>query len=100
MYRGTTPTITFMLPFDGSWITTLKLCFAQQGELVLEKDLAACVVEENTLQVSLTEAETLLFDDRKGMVEVQLRIGCGDARLASNVIRVSVERILKDGCLV
>ena len=99
MYRGTTPTITFSLPFEGNRITVLSLCFAQLGEVVLEKDLAACIVEENTLQVSLTEKETLLFDAHKGMVEMQLRIGCGDARMASNIMRISVERILKDGCL-
>lgn len=99
MYRGTTPTITFTLPFETSRITALNLCFAQQGEVILEKERAVCKTEGNTLQVSLTEAETLLFDDRKGMVEMQLRVGCGDARMASNIMQVSVEQILKDGCL-
>ncbi len=100
MYRGTTPTITFTLPLDGSRITALNLCFVQQGEIILEKDLAACRIDGNTLQVTLTEKETLLFDDKKGMVEMQLRIGCNNTRMASNIMRVSVERILKDGCLV
>lgn len=99
MYRGTTPTITFTLPFESSRITALNLCFSQQGEVFLEKNLTACKAEGNRLQVSLTEGETLLFDDRKGMAEMQLRIGCGDARMASNIMRFSVERILKDGCL-
>lgn len=99
MYRGTTPTITFRLPFESNRITALNLCFVQQGGVVLQKDLTACKLEENTLQVSLTEAETLLFDDKKGMVEMQLRIGCGETRMASNIMRLSVERILKDGCL-
>ena len=99
MYRGTTPTITFTLPFDGSRITALNLCFTQQGEVVLEKALGACKLERNTLQVSLTEQETLLFDAKKGMADMQLRIGCGDARMASNIMQISVERILKDGCL-
>ncbi len=99
MYRGTTPTITFTLPFDGRQITALNLCFAQQGQILLEKQLADCVVGGNTLQVCLTETETLLFDGNGGMVEMQLRVGCGEARMASNIMRVSVERILKDGCL-
>ena len=99
MYRGTTPTITFTLPFDSRRISALNLCFAQQGTVVLEKNLEACRLEEDTLQVSLTEQETLLFDSKKGMVEMQLRIGCGDARMASNIMQISVERILKDGCL-
>ncbi len=99
MYRGTTPTLVFTLPLEYGEVTALNLCFVQQGEIVLEKDLAACAVEENTLRVSLTEEETLLFDDQKGMVEMQLRIGYGDVRIASNIMRLSVERLLKDGCL-
>lgn len=99
MYRGTTPTITFTLPFDSNRITALNLCFAQQGVVVLEKDLGDCLLAENTVQAVLTEAETLLFDANKGMMEIQMRVGFGEARLASNIMRVSVERILKDGCL-
>lgn len=99
MYRGTTPTITFNLPFDESRITALNLCFAQQGEVILEKNLGACKLEKDILQVSLTEQETLLFDAKKGMVDMQLRIGCGDSRMASNIMQISVEQILKDGCL-
>ena len=100
MYRGTTPTITFTLPFDSGNITALNLCFAQRGEIILEKCLADCSLEKDTLRVSLTEQETLLFDANNGMVEMQLRIGCGESRMASNIMRVSVEHILKDGCLI
>ena len=100
MYRGTTPTITFTLPLLGSTITALHLSFAQNGELVLEKGLADCLLADNTLQVTLTEQETLLFEAEKGMVEMQLRIGCGEVRMASNIMHLTVDRILKDGCLV
>ena len=99
MYRGTTPTITFTLPIDGKTLTALNLCFAQKGDILLEKGLTDCSLEGNTLRVTPTEQETLLFSADRGMVELQLRIGCGDARMASNIMRVSVDRILKDGCL-
>ena len=99
MYRGTTPTMTFTLPFDTGDITALNLCFVQQGEIVLEKGLMDCVLEEKNLLVSLTEQETLLFGAEKGMVEMQLRVGCGDIRMASAIMRVPVKKILKDGCL-
>ena len=98
MYRGTTPTITFTLPFDGGNITALHLCFVQQGEIVLEKDLYACEIKGNTLQVALTEEETLRFD-AGAMVEMQLRVGCGETRLVSNIMLLSVKPILKEGCL-
>ncbi len=100
MVRGTTPTFTFTLPFDGRQITALNICFAQQGQIVLEKTLSDCVVEENAIRLALTEEETLLFDGDKGVVEIQLRVGSGDARMASNIMITTVERILKDGCLV
>lgn len=99
MYRGTTPTISFSLPIDGSSVTALNLCFAQKGQAVLEKGLADCCLEGNVLQVTLTEQDTLRFDEKKGMVELQLRIGCGETKMASDIMRVSVEKILKDGCL-
>lgn len=99
MYRGTTPTFTFTLPFSCKQITALSVCFAQQKQIVLEKALCDCAIKENTLTVNLTEEETLLFDQDKGLVEMQLRVGCGDARMASNIMLVSVERILKDGRL-
>lgn len=99
MYRGTTPTFTFTLPFNCNQITALSVCFAQQKQVVVEKALYDCVVKENTLSVGLTEAETLKFDQDKGLVEMQLRVGCGKARMASNIMQVSVDRILKDGCL-
>ena len=100
MIRGTTPTFTFTIPFAGEKITALNICFAQQGEIVLEKELGDCAIDGNILKVTLSEAETLLFDGEKGMVEVQLRVGCGETRLSSNIMFVSVGRILKDGCLV
>lgn len=65
----------------------------------MEKRLSDCVVSGNVLKVALSEAETLLFEAEKGMVEVQLRVGCGTSRLASNILRICVGRILKDGCL-
>ena len=99
MYRGTTPTFIFNLPLDCGKITALNLCFAQQGAVILEKGLKDCKLEKDTLQVNLTEQETLLFDAKKGMVEMQLRIGCGESRMVSNIMCLSVERILKDGCL-
>ncbi len=100
MYRGTTPTFTFTLPFDCTEISALNLCFAQQGQIVLEKALSDCTVAGNTLRVTLKEAETLLFQAQKGMVEMQLRVGCGEARLVSKVMRITVDEILKDGCLL
>lgn len=98
MYRGTTPTLKFTLPFACSEISLCSVAISQDGELILEKKLSDCSMEENILVVTLTEEDTLKLDCRKH-AEIQLRIGCGGSRLASNIIRVGVGRILKDGCL-
>ena len=52
----------------------------------------------NVLSCALTEDETLqLRGDTE--LQIQLRVGVGSARMASQVFRVSVSQILKDGVL-
>lgn len=98
MIRGTTPTLNFTLPFACSTITACSIAFAQDEDIVLEKTLGDCQTNGNTLSVELTEEETLLLDSRK-VLEIQVRCACGEAKLASQIIRDDVGRILKDGCL-
>lgn len=98
MRRGTTPTLTFTLPFEAGMITACNIAFAQAKRLVLEKKLADCEVDGQTLRVTLTEEDTLRFTACDS-VEIQLRVGIGESRLASNIIRTSVFSILKDGVL-
>lgn len=97
MTRGTTPTHIFSLPFSAEDITLLNIAYAQRGEIVLEKDLDDCTANDNKLICELSEEDTLLFDSSDTAVEVQLRIGIEDKRLASTIIRTTAERILKDG---
>ena len=99
MFRGTTPTHTFTLPFDAACITKLNIAYAQDGKIVLEKHLQDCQIEGNAVSVTLTESETLLFDSDKTWAEIQLRLGCGEKRMASRIMHITTERILKDGCL-
>lgn len=98
MIRGTTPTLNFTLPFECSTITVCSIAFAQDETVVLEKTLTDCRMNGRVLSVELTEDETLLFDCKKTL-EIQVRCGCGAAKLASQIIFVDVGRILKDGCL-
>lgn len=100
MYRGTTPTFTFQLPIPGRDITALSVLFHQAGSMRLEKTLSQCTVGERSVTVSLTEAETLaLRASTPSPLEIQLRVGVGEARMASQIFAVPVERILKDGAL-
>lgn len=105
MYRGTTPTLIFTLPFEASAISVCSIAFAQyssryakEAEVVLEKSLTDCEAEGSTLKLTLSEEETLGLDDNQD-VEIQLRVKCGETAMASEIFRTSVGRILKDGCL-
>lgn len=96
MYRGTTPTLVFTLPFEASGISALNIAFAQKLEVVLEKELEDCQLDGSQVTVKLTEADTLKFS-HEDLLEIQMRCVFDGNKLASNIIRTDVKRILKDG---
>lgn len=99
MYRGTTPTFTFSLPIDATTITKLVITFKQTHSRVeFEKTLGDCSVTSNAISCTLTEEETLSLESGYS-VKVQLRVGVGQARMASQVFEIAVDQILKDGAL-
>lgn len=97
MRRGTTPVHIFTPDADLSAATVLYVTYEQRGETVLEKSLEEVDVTESSVTVALTQAETLAFDEAHP-VRVQIRAGFADGtRIASNILKVSVGEILKDG---
>lgn len=99
MIRGTTPTLTFKLPFDCTSIDILNISFAQQNVVVLEKEYYDCDIKGNEIRVTLTEDDTLKFSPAETYAEIQLRVGIGEQRLASQIMKITVDRVLKDGSL-
>lgn len=98
MIRGTTPTHTFVLPFDTSVVKSAKVLYAQSDVVIFEK--TSCTMDGNTLSVRLTQEETLEFDCKKN-VEIQLRILTeADDALTSDIIVADVMRCLDDEVLV
>lgn len=99
MTRGTTPTLEFRLPFHSSVIQAAYVTFDQNGETVLEKDLAACACEEDRLILKLTQEDTLAFAEDQ-VVEIQIRVRTVDGNaIASNIMTTPANRILKDGVI-
>ena len=98
MRRGTTPIHCFRTKTDAKMFDKLNIAYAQGGVIVAEKALDDCIVTENMIVVKLSEADTLKFDSSM-QVEIQLRAGIGDERLASRVFTRAVDKILKDGAL-
>ena len=99
MRRGTTPTHIFTLPFGEEMIQTIKVYYAQGGEVVLAKDKESCLFEGNSVMVSLSQEETLLFDENV-WVEIQIRVlTLGGQALASDIMRVNCLDVLSDEVL-
>ena len=95
--RGTTPRLTYRLPFPVADIAESYITVQQRGATVLEFSLEDCEVSENTISAHLTQADTLALNmtDR---VKIQLRVRTklGEA-LRTEITSVSVGQILKDG---
>ncbi len=72
MYRGTTPTHNFTIPFECSLLKEIRVIYKQGGEVVLEKKVSDCSLKDCTISVDLTQEETFLFDCKKD-VTIQLR---------------------------
>ena len=99
MVRGTTPTLEFTLPFSTELLAEAYVTLSQNKKVVVDKSLEDCECNENRLSVKLTQEETLLLDsDHKTEIQIRARTN-EDEALASDIITVSTDRILKDGVI-
>lgn len=97
MIRGTTPTLEFTLPFNTNILAEAWITLSQHNTVVLNKKLEECELEDQKLVIKLTQAETLILDcEYNTEIQVRVRTKEGEA-LASDIITVSTDRILKDG---
>lgn len=103
MTRGTTPTLTLKLKnCDVSLLDNVYITFKQNRyqNKVLEKTLddISVDIEKNTLTIRLTQEDTLYFCESD--VEMQLRaVTTNNQAVASKIIKLPVNRILKDGVI-
>lgn len=101
MIRGTTPRHIFTLPDAMADVefAALYVTYKQHGKTVLEKSLDNINRDGRTISVQLTQTDTLAFKGGiadAAQIQIRLRTTDGTA-LASNIMRVSVGQILKDG---
>lgn len=101
MIRGTTPTLEFTLPFDTSSIAEMYITMSQNDKVVLEKSMADCRCSRKAITLNLTQEDTLKLEqkpDAQAEIQIRIRTKEGEA-LASDIIRVYVGRILKEGVI-
>lgn len=97
MRRGTTPTHIFHTGVDLREADVLYVTYTQNRKVCVEKDISDCTITADSVEVQLSQAETLSFG-AYGEVYIQIRAGFPDgSRIASNIIKTTVETILKDG---
>lgn len=106
MRRGTTPTHTYTLPFSIPEGSCIRIVYAQNDVIILERTTETCSVKGDTVSVRLTDAETLAFDCSPHWVNgkhepypVEIQIGVktpsGD-KLWSDIITTTAERCLRE----
>lgn len=97
-YRGTTPTLTFTLPFSTSQIQVGYIC-VKQGNTIILRDMEKCSVDDKSISTKLTQEETLRLST-KMPVKIQFRCKTLDnTSLATAVVERTIKDILKDGII-
>lgn len=98
MQRGTTPTHTFTFgeSLSGAKFDKVFITYKQSEKTVIEKTIDDIAVTDESFIVKLTQAETLLFSPGQVRIQIRVKTAAGEA-LASNIITVSAEELLKDG---
>ena len=94
--RGTTPTITFKLPFQTDQISDVEIYFTQKSFL-FQKNYEDCSFEENRLSVTLSQEETLQLNEGLSL-RLQLRFVFTNGAIgATRIVSTSVVGLLKEG---
>lgn len=95
IYRGTTPTLE--IPVNGVGTNAIETVYVtlKQDEYEVTKSFDE-VLENGVLKVTFSQKDTLGL--KTGISNIQARIKCADgSALATDVHRVGVQDILKDG---
>jgi hypothetical protein len=99
--RGTTPNLVVTISgIDLTTCDSLYLTFKQDRPFLVEltKTKNDMEVSSDTLSVSFSQEETLRFDDREDVL-VQLRGTMNGKAFASDIQKMSVDAILKNGVI-
>ena len=99
IFPGTTPTLSFTLPFDPALLAEAWITLQQSATDTITKTLSDCEIAGNKLSFALTQEETLkLIPNAQILIQMRVRFTDGSAA-ASRVIRVDAAYILKGGVI-
>lgn len=99
MRRGTTPVITLTVDADiADW--TMYVSFRNNENIVTFEDdrlTKTAQSEQTTIEITLTQEETLAFS--VGTADVQIRAIKDDVAIATNIKKIDIAPIIKDGVI-
>ena len=98
MIRGTTPLNIFNVDVDLTTAEVIYITYKQNNNVVIEKSIGDIAVTDKTLTVRLTQDETLQLAEREVEIQIRARFPNGTA-IASNIIKTTASRVLKDGVI-
>lgn len=92
--EGTTPIHYFEIPFDVSDIKEIKITYAQNEAIILEKRTDDCTLSGKMISCKLSQEDTFKFDGEAD-VDIQVRVLTNnDEALASIPEKVGVCKCL------
>ena len=106
MIRGSTQQLIFNIGINTEEVSQLWLTFSHSNRLnaeIFTKEINDVILSGTTITVPLSQEETLALNEyniKEKVVYIQLRVLLEDGQaLASNVVEITVEHLLKDGVL-
>ena len=100
MRQGTTPKHIFTTNIDASVIKSLRIIYAQVDNVLFVKRTEECVLTGNTIEVSLSQEETLKVDETE-YVQIQLHVLTqNDEAITSDIMLVWPEKLLSKEVIV
>ncbi len=98
MVRGTTPTLSFTIPYNASEIADGWVTLKQYDHIVLDKRITdeGVSFRDKLIEVKLTQTETLKLYATGCKAQLRLKLADGNV-VASNIVSVNIGEILKDG---
>lgn len=94
MYRGTTPTHIFTLPFNVEDLQIVEVTYEQLGQIILQKSKSDCTLEGKIIKLELTQKESLQFQPAQP-VSIQLRVKTKEGK----VLASEIKKIIPKSCL-
>lgn len=99
MRRGTTPTQILTVDTDLTTAEVIYITYKQRGVVVMEKQKDEVDVYEDRIEFTMTQEETLAFNNVFPVsVQIRARYPEGEA-VASNIVETNVQMILKEGVI-